>query len=117
MIRSVLINKILRSVGLVCLAMSLLLMPAGVRSVRAEDGEKALMSVDPTLVAGEPSNVEGPAVAPVVEAAAADEAVRPGSAGTEVQPGVIVLNTRGYNYGPLPSELDPAALGQEAKTR
>ena len=92
-------------------------MPAGVRTVRAEDGAQALMSVDPALVAKEPANVEGPPVAPVAEPTAPDEAVRPGSAGTEVQPGVIVLNTRGYNYGPSPSELDPAALGQESKTR
>ena len=96
--------------------MSLLLMPAGVRSVRAEDGAEALMSVDPTLEVSAPGNLEGPPVAPVVEPAAGDEALRPGSAGTEVQHGVIVLNTRGYNYGPSPSALDPAALGQEAKT-
>ena len=78
------------------------------------------MSADPTLVASEPVqpvHVEGPTVAPVVEPAATDEALRPGSAGTEVEPGVIVLNTRGYNYGPSPSELDPAALGQESNTR
>ena len=35
----------------------------------------------------------------------------------EVRPGVIVLNTRGYNYGPPVAELDAAALRAERETQ
>jgi hypothetical protein len=95
-----------------CLGASLLLLPAGVRSVRADEGAEQLMSVDPTLVAGEPVISGDPPVAPAHEPGTAAEAHRPADSGTDV----IVLNTRGYNYGPSPTEIDPAALAVESQT-
>ena len=56
------------------------------------------------------------APAPPVAAPAegVEENRRPGVPAVEVEPGVIVLNTRGFNYGPPPAELDPAALKAES---
>jgi hypothetical protein len=34
--------------------------------------------------------------------------------GIEIAPGVIVLNTRGFNYGPPPTPLAPEAIQQES---
>ncbi|MEM9175929.1 MAG: hypothetical protein AAGC67_11910 [Myxococcota bacterium] len=65
-----------------------------VHAVRADDVEEALMSVDPTLVSP-----------PAAPAPAAPELS---------QPRVRPLNTRGYNYGPPPGAIDPAAMRQEA---
>jgi hypothetical protein len=117
MIRSVLFSRILSSAGLVCLAMSLLLMPAGVRVVRAHDEAKAPLSADPSPQPVEPASSVGPPTAAVVDVDTADDVPRRGRAGTtEVQTGVVVLNTRGYNYGPPPAKPEPAANGQETKT-
>ncbi len=121
------VNRMTTAVGCVCLAIALLLLPAGVRIVRADQGE-AVMSVDPELVA-EAARVAkerreerpahaAPVVAPILPADVGEAvAERPGIAGREIRPGVIVLNTRGYNYGPPPAQLDPAALGHESDPR
>lgn len=121
--------------GLVCLMASLSLLSPGVRAVRADDA--ALMSVDPELVAaaaraGRPEASPAPALVapreaapapaapasnPFVPVAEAERASRPGVSGVEIQPGVVVLNTRGYNYGPPPTPLTPEALAQEPAPR
>ena len=66
-----------------------------VQAVRAEDPWAPLMSLDPGLA--------GPAVPAAGPAAAPPEAAQP-------PPRIIQLNTRGYNYGPAPGEVDPAAI-------
>ena len=106
--------------GLVCLAASLLLSSTGVRTVRAEGSEEApkeaLMSIDPELEARlEASPAARPApVAPIAGTPRPEVEHRPGEPSVERQPGIIVLNTRGYNYGPASGEIDPAALDHEA---
>ena len=86
-------NRVVIAAGLFCVAMTLLLLPLGLQSVRAENGAEALM----------------------IEVA--DAAPSPGMAGLEIQPGLIRLNTRGYNYGPMPAELDPAAIAEARDPR
>ena len=62
-----------------------------VNAVRANDGETPNMSIDPSLV-----RRQAEAPTPVAE-----------------QPQIIHLNTRGYNYGPPPAEIEPAAIHYE----
>ncbi len=117
-IRPVLWTRVLNSAGLVCLATSLLLLPAGVRSIRAADEAERPIRVDPTPVASESAISGNPPAAPLKRAGEADQIPRPGSADRKAQAGVIVLNTRGYNYGPTtPGEQNPAAAGLESKQR
>ncbi|HEB91310.1 MAG TPA: hypothetical protein ENI85_17170 [Deltaproteobacteria bacterium] len=119
------VDRTTTAVGLACLAMTLILLPMGVRIARAGEGDAAIMSVDPELAARttaegpEPRPTDAvPVVAPVLPADPDDAlAERPGAAGREIRPGVVVLNTRGYNYGPPPARIDPAALGHESGTR
>lgn len=118
--------------GLACLMATISLLSPGVDVVRAD--EAALMSVDPALVtaaerAARPETGADPARAtpdeapaapasnPFVSVEDADKASRPGVSGIEIQPGIVVLNTRGYNYGPPPTPLTPEALAQEAGPR
>lgn len=121
--------------GLACLMATISLLSPGVDVVRADDA--ALMSVDPALVAaaeraarpeagadpaqakpGEaPAAPAAPATNPFVSVEDTDKASRAGVSGIEIQPGVVVLNTRGYNYGPPPTPLTPEALAQEAGPR
>ena len=98
--------------GLLCLAASLLLSSTGVRTVRAEDGGHASMSVDPKLEAR--LETSPPVPPPPTQTPPPPVELQPGEPGVETLPGVIVLNTRGYNYGPPIGELDPAALDHEA---
>ncbi len=84
--------------GLLCVVATLVL-TSGVNAVRAEDGEEALMSVDPALV----------------EARDARRAQPSAPAAVPEEPQVIFLNTRGYNYGPPPGEIDPAAIRYEGE--
>ena len=113
-------NRIGTVGGLLCLASALVMLPVGVSVVRAGDEAEPLMSVDPSLVVHETDGIgltlTQPVVEPAVAAANAVESVQPGRNAEEVQPGVIVLNTRGYNYGPAPAAIDPAAMEQESKT-
>lgn len=113
--------------GLACLIASVLLMSTGVRTVKA--GDEDMMSVDPQRVEAErqkvaaeaavaakaDANAAAPPLAKTANEAGekrqkAQEKLVPGMPGIEVQPGVIVLNTRGYNYGPPPAAIDPAAM-------
>ena len=117
--RPTLWNRLSNAVGLICLAMTLLLLPAGVRIVRADDEAEERASVTPPLPtppASELATPQKPVVAPVVEIDEAKEALRIDSAGTEGEPGVIVLNTRGYNYGPPPARPAPATDDRESTT-
>jgi hypothetical protein len=115
--RSVLWNRLSSSTGLICLALSLLLLPVGVRSVRADDDAKGLVSADSIPRPSETTTSEKPAVArPVTAVGEAQANLRPGGAGGEDQAEVVVLNTRGFNYGPPLVNPDPAAGDPEANT-
>ena len=110
-------NRFGTLVGLLCLGSTLAILPIGVSAVRAGDAAEALMSIDPLLVSGQPGAAKPTAdVMPGMAAATDKDALQPGRPGVEVQPGVIVLNTRGYNYGPPPTAIDPAAMERESET-
>lgn len=116
-IQPVLRNRLLSSAGLICLAMTLFLLPGGVRVVRADDASAGPVCEDPALSPGPSAASEKPVIAlPLAKAGEAPETRQPGAAGSEGPAGVVVLNTRGFNYGPPPSDPGPAALGQEART-
>ena len=108
-------NRVVIAAGLFCVAMTLLLLPLGLQSVRAENGAEAPMSIDPTLSPIDPNDDQPPRVVPMIEVA--DAAPSPGMAGLEIQPGLIRLNTRGYNYAPMPAELDPAGIAEARNPR
>jgi hypothetical protein len=73
--------------------------------------------VAPTTPAEGASPAAPPSGARLVRAEDVENALRPGVSGVEVAPGVIVLNTRGFNYGPPPTPLAPEALKQESDPR
>jgi hypothetical protein len=102
-----LMDRVATVTGLFCVLVTFLLLSLGVRVVRADDREGTLMSVDPALEA----KLEAPAPAAVPKGAVDLE--RPGVPAAEIEPGVIVLNTRGFNYGAPAREIDPAAIGHE----
>ena len=81
------------ALGLLCVVATLVL-TSGVNAVRAEDADEALMSVDPALA----------------EAREANRAEPPAPTAAPEEPEVIILNTRGFNYGPPPGEIDPSAI-------
>ena len=93
------------TLGMLSVLATLALLSPGVRIVRAESPPAALMSIDPALM----NSAE--VVADPVERADA----KPGRPAVERQPGVIVLNTRGYNYGPPVGEVDPRAMDLEQR--
>jgi hypothetical protein len=68
-------------------------------------------------VAGSPGSPATPVAFPTIPADDVENARRPGVSGIEVQPGIVVLNTRGFNYGAPPSPLAPEALKQESAPR
>jgi len=114
--RAVLWNRLSSSAGLICLAMSLLLLPVGVHSVRADDDSKGPVSADSVPRPSEATTSEKPAVAPPVTAVGDAQAdLRPGGEWGEDQAEVVVLNTRGFNYGPPLVNPDPVAVDPEAK--
>jgi hypothetical protein len=108
-------NRIITLVGVSCLGMSLALLPAGVNVVRADDGAEKLMSVDPLLVAGDPVMPRPPPVGSVPMPAEGVDGNPSKVSSGEVPAGPIVLNTRGYNYGPPPAAIDPAAMRLEGR--
>lgn len=107
--------------GFACLIACLLLMSFGVRTVQADDA--SLMSVDPARVEAERQKMAkqasetqkaAPAALPAAPAAPREiKAPESGRPAVEIQPGVVVLNTRGFNYGPPPEAMDPAAMRVE----
>jgi hypothetical protein len=110
--------------GLLCLVATLLLLSSGVRIARADDPDATRMSIDPALAERPAEGWFAPGAEHEVDWSAALEAERaaiaaeraapgigpddaqiewpPGLAGVEIEPGVILLNTRGYN-APLPA--------------
>lgn len=112
--------------GLFCVAATFLLAAPGVRIARAEDrparpaaSPTAAPSSAPTLSAAPPpapAPSEAPKASPFVKAEDVEQARRPGVSGIETAPGIVVLNTRGYNYGPPPTPLAPEALEHEKKS-
>ncbi|MBK7949510.1 MAG: hypothetical protein IPK00_12400 [Deltaproteobacteria bacterium] len=116
--------------GALCVVASLSLSSPGVRIARAEDRSAPATA---NATAPSPAPASGPAASPVappasppsaapkaspfVKAEDVEEARRPGVSGIETAPGVVVLNTRGYNYGPPPTPLAPEALEQEKRAR
>ncbi len=117
--------------GTLCVAASFLLLSPGVRIARAEDrpvSPNAAPAASPSPApasepgaapAASPASAPGDAskVSPFVKAEDVEQARRPGVSGIEISPGVVVLNTRGYNYGPPPTPLAPEALEQEQGAR
>lgn len=103
------------TLGLLCVLAMFMLSSLGVRIVRADEQE-ASMSVDPALVEGPPpaAPVVEPAPRPLSREPSAID--RAGVPSIEVSPGIVVLNTRGYNYGPPPAEVAPATAPPESKT-
>ena len=94
--------------GLASLVASFFLLPMGVAVVRAEDA--VAPAVDSPVEAAAP-----PGVVPLETEGQIESAPRPLDPRTESAPGVIVLNTRGYNYGPerptaQPQAAPPAAV-------
>jgi hypothetical protein len=110
-------NRLLTFAGLFCLTATLLLLSAGVRTVRAEDGAQVSKSVNPTPTSSESDIVEPPPIAPMNPAGKVDEADRPGRPRSEVRPEFVPLNTRGYNYGPPPAAVAPEPVLDEPSTR
>lgn len=123
-------DRILTTTGVLCVLATFLLMSTGVQAVRAEGGEDAVRSVDPVLEAqlGRAPDVSPTAPRPTAPNPSAPRAAiptaqpnpvqaapeRPGTPGTEVAPGVIVFNTRGYNYGAPQGEIEAGAMNYEA---
>ena len=133
--------------GTACVIAALALLTPGVRTVRADDeplmsvdpalaaaaaraAEKAeaspaapspasaprsATSSPPRFVAGSPASPA--ATFPTFHGDDVENASRPGVSGIEIQPGVVVLNTRGFNYGPPPTPLAPEALKRESAPR
>jgi hypothetical protein len=98
--------------GLASLVATLLLLPIGVEAVRAEDEEPVAISAD------EASAPLG--FVPAVAEGEIEQAPRAMDPRAEDAPGVIVLNTRGYNYGPArptarPQVAPPAAVPPAAE--
>ena len=116
MFRSRYLSRATLFAGFGCLAASLLLMPMGVRIVRADDAIVVEASTEPETNPTEPLREAGPASARIIKAGDGIEALQPGVAGVEISPGVVVLNTSGYNYRSAPTEFDPAAMELESKT-
>jgi hypothetical protein len=100
-------------IGLGCLVLTFVLLSGGVRVAQAEKSEETLRSVDPALVAG----LSAPTPPPTGIKIEPGAEILPGTPAIEVQPGLIVLNTRGYNYGPPPGEIDIQAMRLEDRTR
>jgi hypothetical protein len=105
-------NRIRATVGLLSLGLMVGLLSLGVNAVRAGDGAEKLMSVDPLLVSGQAESARAAVVIPPGEV---EEMIERGSERMEVMPDVVVLNTRGYNYGPPPA-IDPAAMNRDSQT-
>lgn len=110
-IKSKLSRRVGNTGGAACLIAALLLLSPGVRVVRAEDG--APVSVAPVATIAPAA----PTAYPTVHVDDVENARRPGVPAIEIAPGVLVLNTRGYNYGPPPTPLAPEAMKQESDPR
>lgn len=111
------LERIGRIAGACTVVAAFALLSPGVRIARA--GEPAAPSPAPSTVApaAAPATAAATPLLPTVRADDVENAKRPGVPAIEVQPGVVVLNTRGFNYGPPPTPLAPEALEQEKQGR
>ncbi len=105
-------RRVADAVGLLCLIAVLVLLSSGVRIARADEGVAPNMSVDPGLAAEiEAAKAERPRAIAPPDGPVAQPDIRPGVAGVEIAPGVIRLNTRGYNYRSAAGGVDvPPAM-------
>lgn len=126
------VGRIFHGAGMLCVVAAFALLSPGVKVVRAGGTEPATRA-EPTRAAPPPPPGAAPAApaprpasspaagaapaSPFVQAADVENARRPGVSGIETAPGVVVLNTRGYNYGPPPTPIEPEALQQESRPR
>ena len=106
-------RRLLDFIGLGCLVLTFALLSGGVRVAQAENSEETLRSVGPALVAG----FSAPTSLPTGIKIESSAEILTGTQALEVQPGIIVLNTRGYNYGPPPGEIDIQAMRLEGRAR
>lgn len=94
--------------GLLCLVLTFLLWSPGVRTVRAGDGPS---QVSPGSAAQE---LAAAAVEPARSDGQIEMAPRVPDPRAEAVGGVVVLNTRGYNYGPNRPTVRPRAVERPA---
>ncbi|MBY0398901.1 hypothetical protein K2X89_01305 [Myxococcota bacterium] len=123
-LRSALGQRVLSLAGMLCVLATFALASPGVRIVRAEDQSPPAAAPKTALPSPAPANTpattpaaETPKAFPFVNAEDVEQARRPGVSGIETAPGIVVLNTRGYNYGPPPTPLAPEALDHEKSAR
>ena len=103
------------TLGMLSVLATLALLSPGVQAVRADSPAAALRSVDPVLMEGR-TEVADPVLTETREGIAGPverSDAKPGRPVVAQQPGVTVLNTRGYNYGPPVGEVDPRAMDLE----
>jgi len=108
--RQPLLERVKTALGLSCLAATLLLMSPGVTIVRADEAaQPSKQSTEPAVEVPARDKMVPPPKAPRVDDPAAQAQDRP-----------IVLNTRGYNYGPnrpvaSPMPAAPAPSGEKVE--
>ena len=118
-IASAIAPRVRNVAGIACVLATFALLSPGVRIVHADSTEPGSPSTLAAPAAAAPASapdatpVATPA-SPIVSASDVEAARRPGVSGIEVAPGIVVLNTRGFNYGPPPTPLAPEAMKQEA---
>lgn len=96
--RERILERVRNALGLSCLAGTLLLMSPGVTIVRANEAAKPAKQGAETAVM-QPANQKAPT----------QRVPRSDDPALQAQEGPIVLNTRGYNYGPNRPTAVPAA--------
>ena len=92
--------------GALCVLLTLLLTSGGVQAVRAESEVAPPVSAVPAPAEGVPPAAPMPSV-PSTSPMPGVISENPVVPVEEHLPGVIVLNTRGYNYGPKRPQIDP----------
>jgi len=114
-IQSKLGSRIAGITGRACVLAALALLSPGIHVAHAGDaGPAAAPTASATAPAVPPASPAADAPAwPFVHVDDVENARRPGVSGVEVAPGVVVLNTRGFNYGPPPTPIAPEAMRQE----
>jgi hypothetical protein len=121
-IASAIAPRVRNVAGIACVLATFALLSPGVRVVHADSAEPGSPSTLAAPAAASPASpVSAPdatpvatLASPVVSASDVEAARRPGVSGIEVAPGIVVLNTRGFNYGPPTAPLAPEAMKQEA---
>ena len=96
--RERILERVRNALGFSCLAAALLLTSPGVTIVRADESAK------PSKLGAENSVIQ-----PANQKAPTRPVPRAGDPAPQAEQGAIVLNTRGYNYGPDRPIADPTA--------